>query len=120
MGKMEAGIPPRKELEALVGHAIRASRRAYAPYSQFSVGAALLGESGSIYLGCNVENAAYPLTICAEQSAVARAVCEGERRFRAIAVVSSKGGPCAPCGGCRQVLSEFEPDLPVVTTSAEG
>lgn len=113
-------MPSTEELEALVGHAIQASERAYAPYSKFRVGAALLGESGAVYLGCNVENAAYPLTQCAEQAAVSRAVCDGERRFRAIAVVSSKGEPCAPCGGCRQVLSEFAPDMPVVMTSADG
>mgnify|MGYP001286418110 CR=1 FL=1 len=118
-GKGAAGLS-QKELEALVGHATDASRRAYAPYSGFAVGAALLGASGAIYPGCNVENAAYPLTICAERSAVARAVCEGERRFRAIAVVAAKGGPCAPCGACRQVLFEFDPDMLVVTTGESG
>ena len=87
-----------KELEALVGHAIHARRHTYAPYSKFEVGAALLGKRGEVYLGCNVENAAYPLTICAEQSAVAHAVSEGERNFLAIAIVSSTGEPCAPCG----------------------
>ncbi len=109
-----------KELEALVGHAIHARRHAYAPYSKFEVGAALLGKRGEVYLGCNVENAAYPLTICAEQSAVARAVSEGERNFLAIAIVSSTGEPCAPCGACRQVLNEFAPDMLVVTTSTAG
>lgn len=80
---------------------------AYAPYSGFPVGAALLGRSGRVYTGCNVENASYPLTTCAERTAVVRAVSEGERAFQAIAVVTVTGA--MPCGACRQVLSEFDP-----------
>src|SRR5690606_24086992 len=109
-----------EELERIAGHAIRARENAYAPYSGFRVGAALLGESGTVYTGCNVENAAYPLTICAEQAAVARAVAEGERRFRAIAVASEEGEPCAPCGACRQVLFEFNPEMMVVMATEAG
>jgi cytidine deaminase len=95
--------------------------RAYAPYSGFSVGAALLGRSGAVYTACNVENAAYPLTICAERAAVAKAVSEGERSFEAIAVVTSTGA--SPCGACRQVLREFagpEGDLRVIVADLEG
>ena len=89
----------------LVAMALEVRERAYARYSQFPVGAALLGCSERVYTGCNVENASYPLTICAERAAVAKALSEGEREFEAIAVVSSTGG--APCGACRQVLHEF-------------
>lgn len=88
-----------------------ARENAYAPYSGFRVGAALLGKSGKIYLGCNVENAAYTPTNCAERTAIFKAVSEGEREFSAIAIVGGKGEEiadfCAPCGICRQVLAEF-------------
>lgn len=89
----------------LVAMASQAREKAYAPYSGFQVGAALLGRSGRVYTGCNVENASYPLVICAEQTAVVKAVSEGERDFEAIAVVTSTGA--SPCGACRQVLREF-------------
>jgi len=90
----------------LVEMARQARERAYAPYSGFPVGAALLGRSGRVYLGCNVENAAYPLCTCAERTAVIKAVSEGEREFEAIAVVTATGA--APCGACRQILREFD------------
>lgn len=96
-----------KELMLL---AAEARKQAYAPYSRFCVGAALLGKSGKVYLGCNIENAAYTPTSCAERTAVFKAVSEGEREFSAIAVVGGKENhlsPCAPCGVCRQVLAEF-------------
>lgn len=97
-----------KELISLAAQARKAS---YSPYSGFKVGAALLGKSGKVYLGCNVENAAYTPTNCAERTAVFKAVSEGEREFIAIAIVGGKGdepsGFCAPCGVCRQVLAEF-------------
>jgi cytidine deaminase len=89
----------------LVDLARRARELAYAPYSQFAVGAALLTRSGRVFTGCNVENASYPLTTCAERVAVVRAVSEGEREFEAIAVVTATGA--APCGACRQILREF-------------
>lgn len=89
----------------LVQRAIEARRWAYTPYSQYPVGAALLTRSGVIYDGANIENAAYPTSMCAERVAVFKAASEGERVFEAIAVVTSNGG--APCGACRQVLSEF-------------
>lgn len=96
---------------ALMEAAVAAREKAYAPYSGFKVGAALLGKSGKVYTGCNVENAAYTPTNCAERTAVFKAVSEGEREFEAIAIVGGKGellSPlCAPCGVCRQVLTEF-------------
>jgi cytidine deaminase len=91
--------------QALVEEAIRARRHAYAVYSGFAVGAALQTRAGTVYRGCNVENAAYPLTICAERVAVFKAVCEGDMDLEAIAVVTDTGA--APCGSCRQVLREF-------------
>lgn len=91
--------------------AVEAREMSYAPYSGFRVGAALLGKSGKVYTGCNVENAAYSPTNCAERTAVFKAVSEGEREFTAIAIVGGKGDTlselCAPCGVCRQVLAEF-------------
>ncbi|MBN1643019.1 MAG: cytidine deaminase [Anaerolineae bacterium] len=89
----------------LIALAREARAHAYAPYSDHAVGAALLGASGRVYTGCNVENAAYSHTICAERTALVKAVSEGERSFTAIAVVTPKGG--TPCGACRQVLAEF-------------
>jgi cytidine deaminase len=86
---------------------------AYAPYSKYKVGAALLTESGKVYEGVNVENAAFPVTNCAERTAVFTAVANGETKFRAIAVVTENGG--APCGSCRQVLAEFGTDILVIT-----
>jgi cytidine deaminase len=90
-----------------------AQRRAYAPYSHFAVGAALEADDGRIFSGCNVENASYGLTICAERAAVATAVSAGAQRFRRAVVVSDVDPPAAPCGACRQVLAEFGSDLVV-------
>lgn len=98
--------------EELIALAARARHAAYAPYSEYAVGAALLTKSGKVYTGCNVENAAYSLTICAERTAIAKAVSEGEREFEAIAVVTANGG--TPCGACRQVLAEFGLDMRVL------
>lgn len=95
----------------LVDVALEAREMAYAPYSHFKVGAALLGKSGTIYGGCNIENAAYTPTNCAERTAFFKAVSQGEREFEAIAIVGGKDGEdmdfCAPCGVCRQVMMEF-------------
>ncbi|HEC33587.1 MAG TPA: cytidine deaminase, partial [Chloroflexi bacterium] len=99
-------------LESVIAQAKAARENAYAPYSGYRVGAALLGRSGRIYTGCNVENAVYPLCTCAERVAVVKAVSEGERQFVALAVVTENGG--APCGSCRQTLREFGEDIVVL------
>ena len=95
----------------LIKRAVEAREFSYSPYSGFRVGAALLGKSGKVYTGCNVENAAFSPTNCAERTAIFKAVSEGEREFEAIAIVGGKGETlaplCAPCGVCRQVLAEF-------------
>jgi cytidine deaminase len=108
--------------DALIQAATEAHARAYAPYSRFHVGAALLGESGRVYRGCNVENVSYGLTSCAERNAIFGAVLEGERSFRAVAVVTGAETPTAPCGACRQVLVEFalSGDMEVVLATLGG
>ncbi len=107
-----------EERQMLIQKAVEIRSRAYAPYSNYPVGAALLGQSGQIYCGVNVENAAYPSSICAERVAVFKAVSEGERQFRGIAVVTDNGG--SPCGACRQVLSEFGLDIQVLISDRNG
>ena len=110
-----APLAPEEAL-ALLERAREARSHAYAPYSRFPVGAALLAADGTVFTGCNVENASYGLTNCAERVAVGKAVSEGVRDFRAVAVVGPEDdAPCAPCGSCRQVLYEFGPDMWVVT-----
>ncbi len=104
--------------QALLEQAIVARGRAYAPYSGFTVGAALECESGRVVLGCNVENASYPVSICAERTALVKAVSEGQRKFDVIAVATRNGG--SPCGMCRQMLYEFAPDLRVVLADLDG
>jgi cytidine deaminase len=103
-------------VQRLIAAARRAARRSHSPYSRFPVGAALLTSAGAIVTGCNVENASYGLTLCAERAAVARAVAQGHRQFRALAVAAGRGpAPAYPCGACRQVLAEFcAPGLVVV------
>jgi cytidine deaminase len=113
--------PDDAKVEALLEAAREARENAYAPYSRFLVGAAVLTDDGEIFAGANVENASYPLSVCAERSAVQRAVSEGARRLVAVAVVgSSPDGPTWPCGGCRQVLHEFALDLLVVSEAPGG
>ena len=102
----------------LIRLAREARERAYAPYSNFAVGAALLCASGRVYAGCNIENISYGLTTCAERVAVFKAVSEGEHDFVSIAVVTENGA--SPCGACRQVLSEFGPDMEVVIGHADS
>jgi cytidine deaminase len=102
----------------LIQAAKRAQRGAYAPYSHYPVGAALLSSQGNLFLGANVENAAYPDSVCAERVAVFKAVTEGERDFDAIAVVTRDGG--TPCGSCRQVLAEFSPNALILIANEAG
>jgi cytidine deaminase len=104
--------------QALVRQANAARDTAYAPYSNYSVGASLLTRSGHVYTGCNVENAVYSETICAERTAVVKAVSAGERDFVAMAVATRDGG--APCGACRQVLNEFAPHMIVLIADETG
>jgi cytidine deaminase len=103
------------ELEELIAAARKAARNAYPRYSNFPVGAAVLAENGEIYAGCNVENASYGLTICAERNAVFHMVAEGRRRIRAVAIFTPTKKPSAPCGACRQVIREFGADALVVS-----
>jgi cytidine deaminase len=105
----------------LLARAREARAHAYAPYSRFPVGAALLAEDGRVFTGVNVENASYGLATCAERSAVARAVSEGARSFRAVAVAGPEDDhPCPPCGSCRQILHELGPEMDVVTAAPGG
>lgn len=104
--------------QRLIEAAINARQWAYAPYSHYAVGAALLTASGKVYEGVNIENAAFPDTICAERVAVFKAVSEGERDFVAMAVVTSNGG--MPCGSCRQVLAEFGVETKIIIADADG
>lgn len=102
----------------LVELAERAREHAYAPYSRFRVGAALLTEAGNVYVGCNVENATYGATICAERAAICAMVAGGENKLTAIAVFSDADPPATPCGICRQVLAEFAEDAVVIVATA--
>lgn len=104
--------------QELVRAAVEIREWAYAPYSNYAVGAALLTASGQVYSGVNIENAAYPTGICAERVAVFKAVSEGERDFTAVAVVTSNGG--SPCGSCRQVLAEFGLETCVLIANSQG
>ncbi len=106
--------------DALIAAARAARERAFAPYSRFKVGAALLAESGAIISGCNVESASYGLTMCAERVALGRAVAEGHTRFTAVAVFTAAAELTPPCGACRQLLFEFAPDAVVVLANAAG
>ncbi|MDB6135559.1 MAG: cytidine deaminase [Verrucomicrobiales bacterium] len=118
MPHSEPIMSPSIDFALLTTAAWEARGHAYAPYSQFAVGAALLGADGVIYRGCNVENLSYGLTICAERAAVCQAVAAGCRHFTAMAVVADTREPISPCGACRQVLAEFG-DLPIVMATRE-
>lgn len=106
--------------QELVKTAIDMMDKAYVPYSRFPVGAALLCEDGAVYTGCNVENAAYGSTICAERTALVKAVSEGRTRFRTIAIAGHSQDFCWPCGACRQMLYEFAPGLQVLAARGDG
>ncbi len=107
-----------EKVAALVSEAMHAREHAYAPYSAFPVGAALLLDSGAIVTAANVENASFGLSICAERAAVVRAVAQGSRRYLAIAVIGPKELDLTPCGACRQFLSEFGLDIEIITMRA--
>jgi cytidine deaminase len=109
---------PQVDIAELLRVAAEAQKMAYAPYSGFAVGAALLAADGTIYAGCNVENASYGLTICAERNAIAHAVQCGAQQFTAVAVVTDNG--VTPCGACRQVLAEFGPWMTVIIADTRG
>jgi cytidine deaminase len=108
----------KEEKQALIDLANEARRRAYVPYSQYPVGSALRTKSGRLYTGVNIENAAYPQTMCAERVAIFKAVSEGETEFEVISVVTNNGG--SPCGGCRQVMAEFGLDTIVLLADGDG
>jgi cytidine deaminase len=108
----------KEEKQSLIDLANEARRRAYVPYSNYPVGAALRTKTGRLFTGVNIENAAYPTTICAERVAVFKAVSEGEQEFEVIAVVTDNGG--SPCGSCRQVLAEFGLDTIVLIADGQG
>jgi len=119
---MSAKAPPLSaaEKKALVAAAVKARRHAAAPYSRFPVGAALLADDGRVFTGCNVESASYGLTVCAERTAVFKALSEGARGFRAVAVVTAADQPTSPCGACRQVLWDQCRDIEVVMQTTDG
>ncbi len=104
----------------LIEAARQAQKKAYAPYSEFKVGAALLGSDGIIYTGVNVENGSYGLTVCAERNAIGSAVVNGCTNFAKIVVFSNAAPPATPCGACRQVLSEFSPDMQVICVNNQN
>ena len=108
----------KQEKQALINLANTARQRAYAPYSNYPVGAALRTKTGRLYTGVNIENAAYPQTMCAERVAIFKAVSEGEKDFEVITVVTDNGG--SPCGGCRQVMAEFGLDTIVILADGSG
>lgn len=107
--------------EKLMEESKKAREKAYVPYSNFPVGAALLTDDGIVYHGCNIENSAYSMTNCAERTAFFKAVSEGQRRFTALAVVGNTEGPISPCGACRQVIAEFcDGSMPVYLLNMKG
>jgi cytidine deaminase len=108
------------EFDSLIAAAKSARANAHAPFSNFKVGAALRTSSGKIFGGCNVENATYGLTVCAERVAIFKAISEGERKFDAIAVVTDTDALTPPCGACRQLIWEFCGDVPVVMSNLQG
>lgn len=109
------------DIQVLINKAIEARKQAYAPYSKFQVGAAVLTKSDQVYLGCNIENASYGLGNCAERTALFKAISEGEKDIAALAVVGDTDGPISPCGACRQVIAEFcEKDTPIILANLKG
>ncbi len=113
-------MPGEPLIQRLREAAVAASHKAYCPYSKFPVGAAVLTENGAIFAACNVENASYGLTVCAERNAVFQAVASGHQRIRAVAIVTPTDSPTPPCGACRQVISEFGPEAEVFSFAKDG
>src|SRR5947208_11528079 len=109
-----------KQFDDLVAMALAARSKAYAPYSKLAVGAAIKCKSGAVFVGANIENRSFGLTICAERVAMGAAVAAGERDFVAIAVTADSDEPIVPCGACRQFLAEFNPDLIIVSATVRG
>jgi cytidine deaminase len=109
------------DIQNLIQESIQAREKAHVPYSKFKVGAALLTKDGKVYKGCNIENASFGLTNCAERTALFKAISEGDKEFSAIAVVADTSGPVSPCGACRQVMVELcKPDMKVYLTNLKG
>ena len=117
---MSGGIDVASREDALLDAARAVVAQAYAPYSNFRVGAALLTDDGAVVTGCNVENAALPSSLCAERGAVMAAVAQGRRGFALLAIATEADEPTPPCGQCRQVLVEFAPELPIVSVARDG
>ena len=117
---VQSKVQGKPSLDVLRAAAEHARQQAYCPYSHYAVGAALEDESGTIFVGCNVENAAYPAGICAERGAIAAAIAAGARRFQRVVIVTAALQPTPPCGICRQVLVEFAPSLEVVSYTTSG
>lgn len=110
----------KEEFKKLIKEAEKARKKAYTPYSKFKVGAAVLCADGKIFTGCNIENASFGLAVCAERVAIFKAISEGSTKFEAIAVISDTDKPCSPCGACRQVISEFGKDIPLIMANLKG
>lgn len=108
------------DIKVLLEQAKKAREHAYAPYSKFPVGAVVLTKSGRIFTGCNVENAAYGLTICAEKTAIVKAISEGCKDIQAVAVIADTDDVCRPCGSCRQFISEFGSEIAVIMGNLKG
>ncbi|SRR5260221_11776039 len=104
----------------LIKKAQAAKKHSHSPYSKFRVGAALLTDSGKVFTGCNIENSSFSLTICAERTAIFKAISEGSRKFNALAIVSDSDDFIPPCGACRQVILDFAPAIDVILTNAKG
>lgn len=109
-----------EKITELIEAAREAAKKAYAPYSNFAVGAALLTSDGQVYEGCNVENASFGLTNCAERTAIFKAVSEGQKKFTAVAIYADIPSFCSPCGACRQVIAEFGRDIMVIQANNKG
>jgi cytidine deaminase len=108
------------KIQELIRQAVSAKQRAYAPYSNYRVGAAVYGETGRVYSGCNIENASFGATICAERTAIFKAVSEGERKLLGLALVADDKESISPCGICRQVMAEFGLTMPVYMAMSDG